>query len=102
MPVLPGAYGEKEDDTVKEFTTEMISQLNDANDALRGTPEYFKYLMDSDFKKTGGKWKFIGHGIPSRAGKFKTIKGTTYIVTECAEGQNRYIVTEAVKELLGI
>lgn len=82
-----------------EFTMEMVEKLNAANDALKGTAEYHKYRMECEYKYKG-KWKFAGHAVPTKPGKLKTYKGTTYIIIE--DGSNRYTVTEAVKELLEI
>jgi hypothetical protein len=54
--------------------------------------------METDCKSESGKWFFVGWNIPYTTGAIKTFKGNTYIVT----AKERYHVTDAVKELLGI
>lgn len=87
---------------MKEFTTEMLQKLSKAYKETCGTPQYTKYLMQYDYKE-GKKWHFCTHTIPHKTGIIKTFKGQTYIVCEgWRTDGNRYHVTEAVKELLGI
>ena len=87
---------------MKEFTAEMLQTLTKANDSVRGTPEYTKYLMEQDFKSKG-RWVFCAHSIPMHKGNVKTFKGKTYIITETFMGyEERYHVTDTVKELLKI
>lgn len=83
---------------MREFTAEMQSALSQANESVRGTDQYGKYAMETDSKDDNGKWFFVGWNIPYTAGTIKTFKGNTYIVT----AKERYHVTDAVKELLGI
>lgn len=83
---------------MKEFTAEMLSALRDANESVKGTNRYGKYLMETDCKSEKGRWFFVGHYIPHTTGTIKSFKGNTYIVTP----EERYHVTDAVKELLNI
>lgn len=94
---------------MKEFTKEMLKKLHDANDALRGTPDYMKYHMEcymKDRNANNARWKFYGWTIPHKEGVIKTIKGTTCIVCEFsgmfAQYNERYFISDEVKELLGI
>lgn len=86
---------------MKEFTQEMLEKLQAASDAVKGTREYSRYYMQQEFKHNG-RWCFCYHAIPYMAGKIKTFKGRTYIITESIYDVKRYAVTEEVKELLGI
>lgn len=87
---------------MKEFTTEMLQILKDANDSVRGTTEYTKYWMEQDFLSKR-RWVFCQHYIPIKTGIIKTFKGKTYIITEGIHGyDDRFHVTDAVKELLNI
>ena len=45
---------------VKEFTSEMMEKLIAANDSVRGTVNYTKYLMEVSYN-SNGKWKFLTH-----------------------------------------
>lgn len=83
---------------MKEFTAEMLNTLKEANESVKGTAKYGKYYMETDCKDGKGKWFFVGWNIPYTVGTLKTHKGNTYIVTL----KERYHVTDAVKELLGI
>lgn len=85
----------------REFTKEMLEKLHAANDAVRGTVAYGKYLMAAD-SKYDGRWHFICWTIPYTIGKIKTFKDKTYIICETYESCERYEVREEVKELLGI
>jgi hypothetical protein len=86
---------------MKEFTQEMLEKLQAANDAVKGTREYNTYYMQQEYKRNG-RWHFCYYTIPHMAGKIKTFKGSTYIITENAYVVERYAVNDAVKELLGI
>ena len=83
---------------MKEFTAEMLNTLKEANESVKGTNQYSKYCMETDCKNDNGKWFFVGWNIPYTTGIIKTFKGNAYIVTP----NERYHVTDAVKELLGI
>lgn len=83
---------------MREFTAEMQSTLSQANESVKGTNEYSKYYMETDCKSDKGRWFFVGHNIPYTTGTIKTFKGNTYIVTQ----KERYHVTDAVRELLGM
>lgn len=87
---------------MKEFTLEMLQKLSKAHKETCGTPKYTKYLMQYDYKE-GKRWHFCNHTIPHQTGIIKTFKGNTYIICDGwhTDG-NRYLVTDAVKELLGI
>jgi hypothetical protein len=92
---------------MKEFTQEMLNALTEANNNVKGTNKYYKFQMSYSRKYDDSpKWKFLSHGIPSATGKIKTFKGQTYIYTEhrsfWGDYLERYEVTDAVKELLGI
>ena len=87
---------------MKEFTTEMLQTLMEANKGVRGTVEYTKYWMEQDFKYKG-RWVFCQHYIPIKTGIIKTFKGNTYIITEDINGyHDRFHVTDEVKKLLNI
>lgn len=88
---------------MKEFTKEMLEKLSAANEAVKGTSEYTKYLMACESKRNG-RWHFICYTIPHTTGKIKTFKDRTYIITEHGLGLTfgRYAVGEEVKKLLGI
>lgn len=90
---------------MKEFTTEMLEKLSNAQESVRGTADYLKYHMECDWKYNGS-WRLQSWSIPRTTGKIKTFKGKTYIVTEyegCFERYPvRHTVSEEVKELLGI
>lgn len=86
----------------REFTKEMLEKLTEANDEVKGTPYYYRYHMQCD-AKTNGRWNYIGWYMPNKCGIIKTVKLTTYIVTEDSNGEMlRYTVNLNVKELLGI
>ena len=84
---------------MKEFTAEMLNALAEANNSVKGTKEYYKFDMATDCKRENGTWFFVGYYIPHTTGIIKTFKGNTYIITN---GDHRYHVTDAVKNLLGI
>ena len=84
---------------MKEFTTEMLNKLTEANNSVKGTREYTKFYMESTYKNENGRWFFVGYYIPHSTGIIKTFKGNTYIITPSGD---RYHVTDEVKELLGI
>ena len=87
---------------MKEFTKEMLDELTNAHEKVKGTRNYASYYMECS-AMTNGRWKFAGHSIPYIEGKIKTIKDKIYIVTEDGYGDNvRYLVTDNVKELLNI
>lgn len=83
---------------MKEFTAEMLEALTAANEAVKGTNDYGKFYMQTDCKSESGKWFFVGHYIPYATGTIKTFKGNMYIMA----ANQRYHVTDAVKELLDI
>ena len=87
---------------MKEFTTEMLAKLKEANNSVKGTNEYYKFEMTTDCKNEKGKWFFVGYYIPYYTGIIKTFASNTYIVTKDGSGETRYHVTDEVKELLGI
>ena len=92
---------------MKEFTAEMLNKLTEANDSVKGTNEYYKFHMPCSKKfDDDRRWKHIAWTIPHTTGKIKTFKDSTYIMTEhrtCwGNYLERYEVTDAVKELLGI
>lgn len=84
---------------MKEFTTEMLNALTEANNKMKGTSEYTRFHMETECKNEKGKWFFVGHYTPYTTGVIKTFKGNTYIITN---NDHRYHVTDAVKNLLGI
>ena len=87
---------------MKQFTKVMLDKLHNAHDEVKGTQNYTRYYMECS-ARTNGRWKFIGYSIPFVAGKIKTVKDKTYIVTKDGYGDNvRYLVTDKVKELLNI
>lgn len=84
---------------MKEFTAEMLKALTEANNSVKGSTNYSKFYMQTECKNEKGRWFFVGNYIPHNTGKIRTFKDNTYIITESDE---RYLVSEEVKELLGI
>ena len=41
---------------MKEFTTEMLNAVTEANNSVKGTREYNKFHMAATFKNEKGKW----------------------------------------------
>ena len=74
-----------------------IQAWNDKFTEVKGTPEYSKYIAERH-AKINGRWKFVGHGIPSPARDY-TIKkhnGTVYLVC----GDERYIIKDGTTDLM--
>lgn len=98
----------------KIVTDEQIMAIIKANETVCGTVDYRKYYMCCEYKhkeidNTWSAWKYVAWTIPYGISKFvkyywKTVRGKLYIMTECEYmGEiERYEVTPAVKELLGI
>jgi hypothetical protein len=86
---------------MKEFTKEMLSDLHNAHDGVRGTIYYHTYEMEFECK-FNGRWKYMGHSIPYTTGKIKTIGLQTYIMIDRDGIPTRFCVNCNVKELLGI
>jgi hypothetical protein len=92
----------KGENTMKEFTEEMLNVLTEANDKMKGTSKYTKFHMATECKSESGRWFLVGYYTPHQTGIIKTFKENTYIITEDSCGKTRYHVTDEVKELLGI
>jgi hypothetical protein len=74
---------------------EKIQAWNDKYNAVKGTPEYSKYLAEYQ-AKINGRWKYIGHGVPS-PGREYTVKkygGKVYLVTTKSDGEYRYVIKD--------
>lgn len=95
------------------LTAEEIKKINDLNNSVKGTTEYTKYYMPQEFKyRKDGKWTrwiFAGHinHIYRKNLFVKTIKDKIYLVTETftelgEDTVDRYEVTDAIKEVLGL
>ena len=83
----------------KEFNKEMLEKLTAAKESVKGTLNYYWYDMPNEFKsEVNGRWNLIGYYIPRKTGYFRKYKDRVYIITE----NERYLVTDRVKELLGI
>ena len=81
-----------------KFTKEMLETLKQANESVKGTSYYMKYLMPCFAKNEKGRWFFIGWHIPHTEGVIKAHKGELYIYSL----DERHIVTGEVKELLDL
>ena len=98
----------------KIVTDERIQTIIKANESVCGTVNYMKYSMCCEYKhkeidNTWSAWKYVAWTIPYGTGKFvkyyfKTVRGKLYIMAENKYDNEieRYEVTPAVKELLGI
>ena len=96
----------------KPFNKNKLSILWAANDALKGTNEYYRYRMYYE-SKCNGKWVYINSGVPYVDPSFvkecyvKTIK-TMYgedewLYVVLRDGDiDRYSLKKEVKALLGI
>lgn len=89
----------------KEITQEMIDKIIDANESVRGTSNYTKYLMEMSCK-VDNHWVFCGYGIPYRINVsyyIKTIKDNSYIyVVNKDNSLERYKLTNEIINLLDI
>lgn len=95
-------------------TDEQIIAIIKANESVCGTVDYMKYSMCCEYKhrkidNTWSAWKYVAWTIPYGISKFvkyywKTVRGKLYIMAESKYDNEieRYEVTPAVKELLGI
>ena len=99
--------------TKRILTTEEIKKINDLNNSVKGTTEYAKYYMTQEFKyKKDGKWTrwiYSGHinHIYRKNLFVKYVKDKIYLVTETftelgEDTVDRYEVTDAIKEVLGL
>ena len=79
-----------------EFSNEMLQKLKEANNSVKGSLNYSKYYMQCYNGKT-----FCGFGIPYTDGQIKLSRGKHAKLCIYSNG-NRYILTDTVKELLGI
>lgn len=98
----------------KMVTAEQLKAIINANESVCGTVDYMKYSMCCEYKYKGidnkwSAWKYVAWTIPYGTGKFvkyyfKTVRGKLYIMVENKYDNEieRYEVTPAVKELLGI
>lgn len=79
-----------------EFSNEMLQRLTEANNSVKGSRYYSKYYMQCYNGKT-----FCGYSIPYTEGQIKLSRGkdAKLCIYSCG---NRYIMTDTVKELLGI
>lgn len=77
-----------------------ITAITKANEKVKGTKDYNKYNMEMH-SKIDGVWKFIGWYIPHESiATIKKFKDNRYLMTN--NGNTRYIINEAVAELLNI
>ena len=95
----------------KMVTNEQIQKIINAHESVLGTTNYNKYLMcmEYKYKKNDNKWtpwKFVAWTVPMTGNRtdyyFKTVKDKLYIMINYADEVERYEITPAVKELLGI
>ena len=94
----------------KKVTNKQLNTIAMAHKAVCGTVNYTKYLMCMEYKyKKDDKWtgwKFVSWTIPTvlvnNTYYFKTVKGKLYIMIDRENEVERYEVTPAVKDLLGI
>lgn len=98
---------------MRELSSETINKIYLANQAQRGTQEWYIYSMTLEYKYMTDRgnwsnWKYVGHGIPT-PGKInyylKTVKGITYIYSEgYYDGVyyivDRYTLTERIMEMI--
>ena len=75
---------------------EKIQAWNDKYSEVKGTPEFTNYLAERH-AKINGRWKFVGHGIPSNAKEYtlKTYKGTVCLVND----DERYVIKDGSTDL---
>ena len=89
----------------KKFTSEMLQDLKNAANSVRGTTEFTKYNMGTSVKYSEkDPYTFIGWGIPTVSSdiiEYAFIyRGFIYVkVSVCLY---RYRLTDNVKELLHI
>lgn len=89
----------------KKFTSEMLQDLKNAANSVRGTTEFTKYNMETSVKYSEkDSYTFIGWGIPTVSSdiiEYAFIyRGFIYVkVSVCLY---RYHLTDNVKELLHI
>ena len=95
---------------------EQIYKIKQANESVKGTLEYNKYAMQSEYKhknkyeKNFSSWIFIRYDIPIKNMKYyiKKIKSNLYIISEeYNDGADnlivdRWLVNDEVKKLLNI
>ena len=79
-----------------EFSNEMLQKLTESNNSVKGSINYSKYYMQCYNGKT-----FCGYSIPYTNGQIKLSRGKNPKMCIYSNG-NRYILTDTVKELLGI
>lgn len=94
----------------KMVTDAQLNIIANAHKAVLGTTNYTKYLMSMEYKylkndKWTG-WKFVSWTIPTvlvnNTYYFKTVRGKLYIMIDRENEVERYEVTPAVRELLGM
>lgn len=63
----------------KEFTKEMVAEIEKANNEVKGTSVYGAYYVPFE-AKTKGRWHHIGWGPANRTGVIKkTNNGNLYV-----------------------
>lgn len=98
---------------MKSVVTELeFQRLSEANEKVRGTNNYAKYRMMTEYKtKTNGRWgawKFLGWGVPFPFEmKVKKVGDKIYLMKEGTTvfGEKeitRYTLTETCNEVLKV
>ena len=85
----------------KLLTINEIEILLKENEKLKGTSDWRKYHMENTFKsQKTGKWVFASWSVPVllMESQIKKVKNNYYIM----QGDDRYLITEAVNKLLKI
>lgn len=85
------------------ITQAQLYKIREANESVKGTNNWNKYLMPLE-SKIDGKWKFECWTSPwyNRDGYIKHYKGKTYIMFDSPLGLERYTVTPEVAKLLNL
>jgi hypothetical protein len=74
-----------------------IQQWNDKYSEVKGTPAFSKYITERH-AKINGRWKFVGHGVPSPAQEYQIKKtgGKVYLVN----GDQRFVIKDGSTDFM--
>lgn len=99
----------------RTITENQLKTLREAYESTLGTADYTKYLMCTEYKRKENnkwtRWYFLGWYIPTTGAAedfyVKPVGNKLYLMRECCligddTGVERYEITPAVKDLLGI
>lgn len=78
----------------REFTTEMLKQVEEMDSKVKGTSCYGAYYVPFEAKNTSGRWYHLGWHTANRTGTIKNVKGKFYVYYKDGFGNDyRYALT---------